>query len=77
MLFTFLVISFLGFIYFKLFARKRSGLAIWLFYISAVIFGVFSMNAFMESEEMFYLGIFSFFIFVITIYLMSVRIKNK
>jgi len=77
MLFPFLVISFLGFIYFNLFARTKSGLAAWLFYIATVIFSVFSMNAFMESEDMFYLGVFSFCIFVITIYLMSMRIKNK
>lgn len=77
MLFILLVVSFIGFIYFKLFVNTKNGLATWLFYIASVIFGVFSMNVYMENEEKFYLGGISLFIFIITIYLMSMKISNK
>ncbi|QFU06948.1 hypothetical protein FIU82_18285 (plasmid) [Pseudoalteromonas sp. THAF3] len=77
MLFILQVVSFLGFIYFKLFASTKNGPATWLFYIASVIFGVFSMNVYMENEEKFYLGVISILIFTITIYFISMKINKK
>lgn len=77
MLFIFLVVSFLFFIYFKLCRSVENRLLTWLFYIASVIFGVFSMNFYMESDETLYLGIISLFIFVMTLYLMSMKINKE